>query len=75
MGSPLGEQKYVLIVPVAHFDECQVTESASTPLLCINAKMIEKGSVPEAKEELILSNPEKWSPEAPNFLFVTSGGL
>jgi hypothetical protein len=29
---------------------------------------------PEAKGELILSNPEKWSPEASNFLYVTSWG-
>lgn len=33
--------------------------------------MIEKGGPPEAKEELVLSQPEKWSPEASNFLSVT----
>jgi hypothetical protein len=33
--------------------------------------MMERGNPPEAKEELILSNPKKWSPEASNFLSVT----
>jgi hypothetical protein len=37
-------------------------------------EMIEKGGPPEAKEELVLSHPEKWSPEASNFLYATRWG-
>lgn len=60
---------------VAYLDECQLTESTSArPLGIIAFEMMEKGSPPETKGGLILSNPEKWSPEASNFLYVTSWG-
>lgn len=35
-------------------------------------EMMEDGSRPETKEKLVLRRPERWSPEASNFLHVAS---
>jgi len=37
-------------------------------------EMMENGSRPGTEDKLILSRPDQWSPEASNFLYVTSWG-
>ncbi|KAH7309370.1 hypothetical protein BKA65DRAFT_543563 [Rhexocercosporidium sp. MPI-PUGE-AT-0058] len=60
---------------IAHFDECQSTESASARSLGVIAiEMMQNGIAPETDGKLVLMHPERWSPEASNFLEVTSWG-
>jgi hypothetical protein len=64
-----------LIRGLAHFDEYQATESASTRSLRVIAiEMMQNSIPPEADEKLVLKHPERWSPEASNFIEVTSWG-
>ena len=59
----------------AHFDECRSTESvAARPLGVIAIEMMQNGIPPETDEKFILKHPERWSPEAKNFLEVASWG-
>ncbi|KAH7370279.1 hypothetical protein BKA65DRAFT_471499 [Rhexocercosporidium sp. MPI-PUGE-AT-0058] len=60
---------------IAHFDECQSTESASARSLGVIAiEMIQNGIASETDGKLVLMHPERWSPKASNFLEVTSWG-
>jgi hypothetical protein len=35
---------------------------------------MEQGSPPDTQEKLVLRQPEQWSPEASNFLYITNWG-
>ncbi|KAH8674427.1 hypothetical protein BGZ60DRAFT_429433 [Tricladium varicosporioides] len=60
-------------VKIAHFDDCQSTESASAhPLGIIAIEMMQNGISPASDEKLVLKNPDQWSPEASNFIEVIS---
>ncbi|KAH6666162.1 hypothetical protein B0J14DRAFT_605423, partial [Halenospora varia] len=60
---------------IAHFDECQSTESAAARSIGVIAvEMMQNGIPPEADKKLTLKHPERWSAEASNFLEVTSWG-
>jgi hypothetical protein len=59
----------------AHFDECQPTESASARSLGVIAiEIMQNGIAPETDGKFVLTHPERWLPEASNFLEVTSWG-
>jgi hypothetical protein len=59
----------------AHFDECRSTESAAArPLGVIAIEMMQNGIPPETDEKFVLKHPDRWSPEASNFLKVASCG-
>ncbi|PVH71744.1 hypothetical protein DL98DRAFT_596688 [Cadophora sp. DSE1049] len=58
---------------IAHFDECQSSESASArPLGVITVEMMQNGIPPEMDVKIVLKHPERWSPEVSNFLEVVS---
>jgi hypothetical protein len=64
-----------LIKAQAHFDECRTTESAAAWSLGVIAiEMIQNGIPPEEDGKFVLKHPDRWSPEASNFLEVTSWG-
>jgi hypothetical protein len=57
----------------AYFDKCQSTEPAAARSIGVTTvEMIQNGILPEADKKLTLKQPERWSPEASNFLEVTS---
>lgn len=59
----------------AHFDECQATESASARSLGFVAiEMMQNGIPPKGDGKFTLQHPDRWSPEAANFLDITSWG-
>jgi hypothetical protein len=72
-GVKLGHQ--LINDSLAHFDECQSTESASARALGVIAvEMMQNGIPPEVDGKIVLKHPDRWSPEARNFLEVTSWG-
>jgi hypothetical protein len=57
----------------AHFDECTSTESAAARSLGVIAiEMMQNGIPPETDGKFVLTHPDRWSPEASNFLEVVS---
>ena len=59
----------------AYFEECRTTESAAARSLGVIAiEMMQNGILPEEDGRLVLKYPDRWSPEANNFLGVTSWG-
>lgn len=62
-------------VKIAHFDDCQSTESASARQLGVIAMEMMQNCIPaETDGELVLQDPDRWSAEAKNFLGVASWG-
>lgn len=67
--------EHQLIIKLAHFDDCQATESAwARSIGAIAIEMMQNGIPPETDEKLVLKHPERWSAEASNFLEVASWG-
>jgi hypothetical protein len=54
----------------AHFDECTSTESAAARSLGVIAIEMMQNGIPHGK--FVLTHPDRWSPEASNFLEVVS---
>lgn len=65
-----------LISHVAFLDDYQPSTSTphARPLGVIAMEMMQTGIPPDPGHGLILRHPDQWSPEAANFLAVTSWG-
>jgi hypothetical protein len=64
-----------LRVDSAFLDDYQASTSThARPLGVIAIEMMQNGIPPEPGHDLVLRHPDRWSPEAANFLAVTSWG-
>ncbi|CZT53524.1 uncharacterized protein RSE6_15145 [Rhynchosporium secalis] len=61
-------------VKIAHFDECRTTESAAARSLGTIAIEMMQNGIPPEDGKFVLKHPDRWSPEASNFLEITSWG-
>ncbi|CZT07004.1 uncharacterized protein RAG0_12589 [Rhynchosporium agropyri] len=59
---------------LAHFDECKTEESSAARSLGVIAVEMMQNGIPPEHGKFVLKHPDRWSPEASNFLEVTSWG-